>query len=180
MIYNSKFNNKGFTLLEILIAISLLSLVITITVGIFVSGSKSQRKIIELSAAQREGGYITETISRELRMATAICDNGDAAECGAREDQQNNNDSSIEFKNYEGDWIRYCKSLDTGVCNSGGNYFSRNGNCISSSDVTIEDLKFYTTEDFNLKQPLVTIVMKVKAKDTSIILQDSIALRIYE
>lgn len=146
-------------MLEILIAISLLSLVITITTGIFASGSKIQRKIIELSAAQREGGYLMETISRELRMATAI-----------NVSQENNQDSDIEFTNYD-------SVLTTYELNGGR--ILRNTSPISSSDVIIEDLKFYTTEDFNLKQPLITIVMKIKAKNTSILLQNSIALRIY-
>ncbi len=164
MIHHSKFNEKGFTLLELLLAISLLALVITITVGIFVSGSKSQRKIIELSAAQREGGYLMETISRELRMATAI-----------NASQENNNDSDIEFTNYDNILTTYDLILD-----ANGNYITRNGSRISSSDVIIEDLKFYVSDTFVSTQPLVTIVMKIKAKDTSILLQDSIALRIYE
>jgi prepilin-type N-terminal cleavage/methylation domain-containing protein len=159
MTYDSKFNNKGFTLLELLLAISLLSLIITITVGIFVSGSKTQRKIIELSAAQREGGYLMETISREIRMAKAI-----------NSDQEGNNDSDVEFTNYDGDPTIYELS---------GGQILRNTKPISSSDVTIENLTFYVSDDFNDVQPLITIVMKVKAKDTSILLQDSIALRIY-
>lgn len=167
MIQNSKFNERGFTLLEILVAISLLSLVITITVGIFVAGSKSQRKIIELSVVQREGGYLMETISRELRMATSI-----------NADQEDNQDSNITFTNYEGASITYDLVLDA----TNGNYITRGGSRISSSDVMIEELKFYTSEVFNNQtQPLITIVMKIKAKnaDTNIQLQNSIVLRIY-
>jgi prepilin-type N-terminal cleavage/methylation domain-containing protein len=170
MIHNSKFNDRGFTLLEILIAISLLSLIITITVGIFVSGSESQRKIIELSVAQREGGYLMETMSRELRMATDI-----------NVSQENNNDSSLEFTNHEGDLIEYCRSDISGTCFNNGPYLARNNpnglggyisnNVISSSDVTIEGLKFFTSEFFNNQtQPLITISMKVKSKNSNIIL----------
>jgi len=159
MIHDSKFNEKGFTLLELLLAISLLSLVITITIGIFVSGSKSQRKIIELSVAQREGGYLMETISRELRMATAIAVS-----------QQNNQDSDLVFTNYDGDPTTY---------ELNGGRILRNSSPISSSDVIIENLKFYVSDTFIDTQPLITIVMKVKTKDTTIFLQDSIALRIY-
>lgn len=181
MTHNSKFNNSGFTLLEILVALALFSLVISITVGIFVVGSGSQRKTIELYTVQREAGYIMETVSRELKMATAICDNGEA-ECSARDDQQNNLDHEIEFKNYDGDWVKYCLADSNGDCGNGTGfeYFSRNGKRISSSDVIIEDLKFYTSETFNLTQPLVTIVLKVRGKyGASVTLQDSISLRIY-
>ncbi len=175
------FDDKGFTLLEILVALALFSLVISITVGIFVTGSGSQRKTIELYAAQREASYIMEIVSRELRMATAICDNGEA-ECGAKEDQRNNSDHDIEFKNYDGNWIRYCRSLSDGTCDADGEYFSRDGRRISSLNVTIENLVFYVSEDFNLIQPLITIVLKVKSTGkygTSVVLQDSVSLRIY-
>ena len=149
---NSKFNNSGFTLLEILVALALFSLVISMVVGIFVSGSGSQRKIIELHTVQREAGYIMETVSRELRMATAIADSNNIGPIPPySEDQQNNDDHTIEFTNYEDKLVEYCRSDDTGTCsgiglyiaknikNSSGGYVSKN--VISSSDVTIEDLK---------------------------------------
>jgi prepilin-type N-terminal cleavage/methylation domain-containing protein len=143
---DSKFNNNGFTLIEILVALALFSLVISITVGIFVVGSGSQRKTIELYTVQREASYIMETVS--------------------------------------GNWIRYCLADINDNCGNGigFEYFSRDGNRISSSEVKIEDLRFYVSEDFNLTQPLITIILKVKSRGkygTSVILQDSISLRIY-
>ena len=183
MIHNSKFNNSGFTLLEILVALALFSLVISMVVGIFVSGSGSQRKIIELHTVQREAGYIMETVSRELRMATAICAvNTDIGCALPRLEMENKETDKLEFKNYEEQWVIYCRSLEDGSCNSNGDFISRDGRRISSSDVIIENLKFYTSETFNQTQPLITIVMKVKSTGkygTSVILQDSISLRIY-
>ena len=178
MINDSKFNNNGFTLVEILVALALFSLVISITVGIFVSGSGSQRKTIELYTVQREASYIMETVSRELRMAIAISDGSDG-----NVDQQNNGDSSIEFTNYESVLTTYCKSLIDGTCDdANGEFFSRDGKRINSLDIIIENLKFYTSKDFNQTQPLITIVLKVKSRGkygTSVILQDSISLRMY-
>jgi len=171
MIHDSKFNNNGFTLIEILVALALFSLVISITVGIFVVGSGSQRKTIELYTIQREAGYIMETVSRELRMAVAI-----------NTSQKNNNDSEIEFTNYEDVLTTYCESDIGGTCDASGEYFSRNGRRISSSDVVIENLKFYTSESFDQTQPLVTIVLKVKSRGkygTSVVLQNSISFRVY-
>ncbi|MCK4891370.1 MAG: prepilin-type N-terminal cleavage/methylation domain-containing protein [Candidatus Pacebacteria bacterium] len=182
-IWDSKYNNNGFTLIEILVSLALFSLVISITVGIFIVGSGSQRKIIELYTVQREASYIMETVSRELRMAIAICDNGEI-ECGAREDQQNNANHDIEFKNYNGDWIKYCLADINNNCGNGAGfeYFSRDGSRISSPDVKIENLIFYVSEDFNQTQPLITIVLKVKSRGkygTNVVLQDSVSLRIY-
>lgn len=183
MIHDSKFNNIGFTLVEILVALALFSLVISITVGIFVSGSGSQRKTIELYTVQREANYIMETVSRELRMATAICAvNTDPGCALPRLEMKNKETDKLEFKNYDSQWIIYCRSLEDGTCSSTGEYFSRDGKRISSSDVIIENLKFYTSENFDQTQPLITVVLKVKSRGkygTSVILQDSISLRIY-
>jgi len=175
---------SGFALIDILVSLSLFALVISIIVGIFVNGSGSQRKIIELYAVQSEGGYLMETMSRELRMATEICNDGTAS-CGAKEDQQNNNDSSIEFTNYQGDPVRYCRSLADGSCteNDTGDYISRNGEIISSSNIVADSLKFYVSESFTNVQPLVTISMTIKAKgkhNTKLTLQNSVSMRIYK
>jgi|GEM_PF-2772795 len=183
--YNhNKFQDKGFTLLEILVALGIFSTVISAAVGIFVSSSGSQRKTLEFYDVQREGNYLMETVSRELRMATAICAvNTDPGCALPRLEMENKETDVLEFKNYEGEWIIYCRSLLNGACNSSGEYFSRNGEVINSSDIKIEDLTFYTSETFTNIQPVVTIVMKVKSTGkygTELTLQNSIAMRLYE
>ena len=176
--YN-KLQDKGFTLIEILVAVGIFSVVISIAVGIFIGSSGSQRKILELYDTQREGNYLMETVSRELRMAIAISDGTDG-----HVNQQNNDDSSVEFKNYDGDWIIYCRANNAGACtnNDTGDYFARDGEKINSSNVKIEYLRFYVSRDFNNVQPMVTVVMKVKStgsQGTEFILQNSVAMRLY-
>lgn len=167
-------NEKGFTLMEMLVAMGIFSLVISVTVGIFVGSSSSQKKVIELYDTQREASYLMETVSRELRMATAIGD-----------DQENSNDSEIKFTNYETppQLVEYCRSDSSGSCDSSGDYFARDGEVINSSNIIIEDLIFYTSEDFSNIQPVVTVVMKVKSTgkyNTAFTLQNSIAMRLYD
>jgi len=91
--------NSGLTLIEVLVAMSIFAVVISVAIGIFVSGSSSQRKILGINTAQREAGYLMEIISRELRMAKAI----DST-------QENLEDDIIEFTNYNSDPIIYCKA----------------------------------------------------------------------
>lgn len=165
--------NSGFTLLELLVALGIFSVVISLAIGIFVGSSGSQRKIMEFYDTQREGSYLMETVSRELRMAIAI----DSA-------QQNNNSSEIEFTNYENDLVKYCRADLSGSCDSAGDYFARNGEVINSSSVIIDDLIFYTSENFGVPkiQPIVTIIIKVKSTGscgTEFILQNSITMRLY-
>jgi len=169
--------NSGLTLIEVLVAMSIFAVVISVAIGIFVSGSSSQRKILGINTAQREAGYLMEIISRELRMAKAI----DST-------QENLEDDIIEFTNYNSDPIIYCKANSSGDCVSGGKYLSRDGASISSSDIRIESIMFYVTEEFDglpagvKKQPIVTIVMKVRSMDGSDVkftLQNSVSLRLY-
>jgi len=167
--------NKGFTLLEMIFALGLFSLVITMVMGVFVKSSQIQRKVIELHTVQREGSYMIEMMSREMRTATAI-----------DETQACNNDYNIKFTNYEGNPTEYCRSNSNGVCLASGEYLSRNNKVINSSNVRIADLKFYSSDfraAWNNEQPMVTISMKMKPTtsqfDTEISLQNSVVLRVY-
>jgi len=176
--------NKGFTLLEMIFAVGLFAMVITVVTGVFVKSSQAQRKVIELHVVQREGNYMIEMMSREIRMATAISDGNDG-----NEDQQGNNNSSVEFTNYNGDLIRYCRASASGACteNDSGDYLTRRVNginqIVSSSNIKIDSLKFYVPDDFITDQPMVTISMTVKPAasqyNTEISLQSSVALRVY-
>ena len=170
---NRTVKNSGLTLIEVLVAMGVFSIVISAAVGIFVSGSSSQKRIFEFNATQREAGYLMETVSRELRMATDIAAS-----------QRNNEDSSVEFTNYNKDLTRYCRSDASGNCtnNDSGDYFSREGEVISSPDIKIERLRFYVTDDFNQTQPIITISMKAKSTGqygTELTLQNSVSLRLY-
>ena len=194
-------NCLGFTLVEIIVAIGLFSLVLTISFGIFITGINYQRRTLELIEIQREGSFLMETISRDIRMAQTICDNNEY-ECNNPSnimiDQQENNDTDIEFKNRDGLWTTYCLSDENGVCDStGGDYLGitlkdidENGVTIntdiyrlSSKNVLIEDVKFYANK-FNEgpTQRMIVIVMKLKSTgkfDVSTTIQTSVAMRIY-
>ena len=171
---NRCFKKNGFTLLEMIFATGLFSLVIITVMGMFVKSSQIQRKVIELHTIQREGNFMIEMMSREMRTARAI----DSS-------QQSNNDSSVEFTNYNGDPVKYCRAGAGGACteNDSGDYLSRDGQIVNSSNIIIENLKFYVPDDFNTDQPMVTISMTIKPPasryNTEISLQSSVALRVY-
>ena len=166
---------NGFTLLEMIFAIGLFSMVITVVMGVFVKSSQIQRKVIELHTIQREGNFMIEMMSREMRMATAM-DEGQAL----------NSDHNIEFTNYDGNPTEYCRSNINGVCLANGEYLSRNNEVVSSSNIRIASLKFYSSDfraAWDNKQPMITISMTIKPAvtrlNTEISLQNSVALRVY-
>lgn len=167
-------NEKGFTLVEVMVVVFIFSIVIFMTISIFTVANKSQREVLEKYALQKEGAYLMEMMSRELRMATAINNvNGD---------QANLNGTEIEFTNYEGILVKYCKSLANGVCDASGYYVARNGLALNASKIKVSNFNVYTSKTFVGTRPLITISLNVKYNggyQNEFYLQNSVALRLY-
>ena len=67
-----KTNSKGFTLMEILVAISLSLLVIGSLYGIYISSYKSYRKSINKADLNQNVRIVLERISRDLRQTNNV------------------------------------------------------------------------------------------------------------
>ena len=61
--------NKSFTLIEVLVTVAIFALIITVTTGIFTSALKGQRRSLANQELLDEVSYITEYMSKALRMA---------------------------------------------------------------------------------------------------------------
>lgn len=68
---------KGFTLIEILMSVAIFSVIVTVLVSLFASAFKHQQESMASAYLLNNTSYITEYISRALRMAkkdlTAAC-----------------------------------------------------------------------------------------------------------
>ena len=65
----AKNKKNGFTLTEMLISMAVFSLVLVGASGIFVSAIRTQKRALAAEEISREASYLTEHISRALRMA---------------------------------------------------------------------------------------------------------------
>lgn len=167
----SNMNNKGYTLVEMLVAMSIFAILLVAIMNTFVRGFYYQKRILEMQTVQREESYLMEMMSREIRMATVMTANN------------LNGVTELNFIDHTNNRARYCLSGPSGACNPYGESFSINGQVINSEDVRITGLKFYTSETFTDKQPLVTVVMQVQSKKDPAAkanLQTSIATRLYK
>lgn len=169
--------NKGFTLIEMLVSLAIFSVLIVTIMSTFVKGLYYQKRVSEMQTVEREGAYLMETVSREVRMASHIND-----------DQQGHRDvPELEFTDHGGKSVQYCHSKDNVCSSSGGTAFSikRDGvlQQINSPSVRITELNFFTSDSFATAQPLITISMtiqSVKEPNVSTVLQTSVAMRLYK
>jgi len=61
--------NKGITLIELLVGIACFSIVVALVTGIFVTALSAKKQVKELSVLQDEARYIMDYMAREIRTA---------------------------------------------------------------------------------------------------------------
>ncbi len=119
-------NNKenGLTIIELIVAIGIFSLVVGMTVSIFVLALSSQRRIIALRNATDNIRFTTEAMAREIKTGKNFSGGG----------------SSVSFTNAKGEAINYRlnnniveKSSDGGV-----NYLA-----VTGAEAAVNYLNFY-------------------------------------
>lgn len=115
---------NGLTMIELIVAIGIFSLVIGMTVGIFVLALSSQRRIIALRNTEDNIRFTIEAMAREIRTGKNFSSGG----------------NSISFTNAKGEVVIYRlnnsaveKSSDGGV----------NYSTVTSAETIVNYLNFY-------------------------------------
>lgn len=67
--HNNKTTEKGFTLIEILVAVAIFALVVGTTSGLFISGIRTQRNVLTSQIVLDNTSYAIEYMGRAIRMA---------------------------------------------------------------------------------------------------------------
>lgn len=152
---------QGFTLLELLIAISLFSVVIIGAIGLFISLIKNQQALLDRAYVLNTLSYSTEYMSKAMRMAqkdtTASC-------IGSMENFILVDNSHIKFKNYNNECQEfYLENQALKVKKSG---IAQN---LTPSSVIVEALNFVLTgeDQYDALQPKVSFILKAKVVNSS-------------
>lgn len=164
-------NNKGFTILEIAVAMSIFAIMISVTLGAFVKGFHSQSRIVNMQAVQRESSYLMEIMSREIRTASSFNGSMSATQT-----------TNLNFSGHSGSNTWFCRANADGTCNASGEYFSMTGSVMNASDIRVTRLNFYIPQYDAGDQPLIIVNMELQSrKDSSVkmTLQSSVAMRLY-
>lgn len=111
-------NSKdGFTLIELMVAMSLFVIVVGIASGTFVRSLRTQRQVVSLMAANDNASFALERMVREIRTGTAFSSAGDR----------------LSFTNDEGEAVSY--DIAEGAVR-------RNGQPLTASTVLATHLAF--------------------------------------
>lgn len=138
--------NKGFTLIEMIVALGVFSMVIAAATNLFTAGLKGQRKSLTLQYLQNDTRYILELLSKEIRMSHI------------------ETDSMEDILHITA--FKLSGSEDVVYSLSDGKIF-RNGESLTSNHVNISRFKFYIYE--KSKSPvLVTVIMDAEGIGTDI------------
>src|SRR3989344_4813702 len=170
----TSYNNQGFTLMELLVAMTVFLVVIGLSSGIFLQTLRSQRVITRFSENMNNVTLALEQIAREVRTGFSF--------------PQDTNDTyqKLAFQNGYGNYVSYmlleageigsigrCENFQSASCQIAGDFES-----ITSPDVDIENLVFFIQND-ETRPPFVTIAAETLIdKSATLTLQTSVSSRI--
>jgi len=124
----SKNNNKGFTLIELMMAASIMTVVFTLGSSVFINILNNYWQIKSISNTSQTGRYVMDTMSRDIRLAKSFIID------------KNNKQFTLVDKN--GNNINYTFSRNGGK----GGIFVKN-NSDSSQPITGQD---YNISDYEI------------------------------
>ena len=157
--------NKGYTLIEIMIAVSIFFIVVAAPTGFFVGSIKGQQKALSSQELIDNVSYNLEYISRAIRMAKK----DKAGDClSIAKNNYQANSTSIRFLNYdnkcqefflEGGKLKVRKSVD----NTSANF----GSSLPLTPESLEVISFKTGpsdswDQGDNQQPRVTLFLNMK------------------
>jgi len=162
---------RGFTLIEMLVAVTIFVTVITVASAIFVSGLRAQRQSLAYQQLLDQTSYLMEYMSRAIRMAKKDMDGS----CIAAKLNYEFDGQCLKFKNYKGECRQFC--LETGrlkeIKEDVQNYLTSPELEVKKFNVTLTG----QTQNDKL-QPLVSIFLNIEGKEQSKIkIQTSISQR---
>lgn len=190
MIGNKQPDNRlaGFSLIEMLVAVTLFSTIILSSTGIFKMVIDSQRNALATQNVQESLKFFLEMTGKEIRMAQrnqGTCpgvDSDDIYGIGTE-----NGFSTLSFKNYYGECVKYSVGQDSGIYRF---QVARGGisGYISPAKIAVDRLDFLAAgggSETTSEQAKITINLKahalgVRQGDAAMDIQTTVTSRYYK
>lgn len=183
--HEDAYKKKAFSLIEVIVSVSIFTVMMLSMTGIFTMVMEAQRKAIASQNVQESLKYFLEVINKEIRMAqrsTGDCfvPSGDIYSVSS-----SGGSSVLSFKNRYGKCVRYFVENGSGS-NPSRFIVSRDSteDYISPGKISVDSVDFKLSQGTNL-QELVTINIKARAinapaSETEMVLQTSLSSRYYK
>jgi len=180
-------NQKGLTLLELIVALGVFSMAVIAAVSIFVTTLNTQRRILATQTGIDNFRYVLAVMTKEIRMAKE-----DVGFCGhtGQVYHVSEDGDELSFVNYKDECVTYGLSTDGGIIKSvAGSDFTSGDIPVTAEDIMVNKLMFINSEeDFSevLPQPRVTIAAEFspktqgREKSVPINVQTTVSSRYYE
>ena len=149
---------KGFTLLELIIALGLFSVIVLIAVGGFARALRVQRQLSAFGSVNANMRLVLEQMAREIRTGANFCTNGTF--CASSD--------VLSFINAHGENVTYCFSGNAIKRVIGANPCDA-GQKITANNISISHLIFLLSGNLSSDKypPRITILMGAAPIDAS-------------
>jgi len=178
---------SGFTAVELMVSVTLFTIIIAIASGVFIRSLRTQRAIVSFIAANSNASLTIEQIAREIRTGQTFCtgsNSGCSLEAGVYK--------SLIFTNARGEKVSYELSEPQQIGSATIQSILRNlddGTPIplTADNVNVRNLSFYLSgqDPGDNQNPRITVVLGIGAtgiafSDAVINLQTTISSRILQ
>ena len=186
--------NRGFTLIEVMVAVTIFSVVMTVALGSLLAMSESNRRAEALKSVINNLNFSLENMSRSIRTGYNYhCGTGGDLALPSPQDCTGAGASYFAYRSADGFNIAYCldgtaikRQIVAGGVALSGSCNSSNFVPITSSEVLVEALQFVVigAQDIAI-QPKTTILLsgsvRLQGAQTSRFdLQTSVTQRLYD
>jgi len=185
---NIKNNKKGTTLLELLVALALFSTAMLMATQIFNMVMKAQRTAVVSQNIESDMRYLTEVITKEMRMAEVDKDGDCVTQDRVYEVIDTGSGDTLSFLNSDDECVEYevnNKKFEISRTSDGGGGDTET-KVVTSEDALIKDIDFNQYGEVPASQPQITMNLdialapKAGTERRNIKLQTTISTRHYE
>ncbi len=182
MLTKIKQNKSGVTLLEMMVAVTIFTVVMLSATKIFQMVIESQRSAIAAQNLQESMRYAFEVMAKEIRMAQK--DVGEPDQCpnvgNGKVYKTNPAKNQLNFRNFNEECVKYYLDSDRLKINR-----DSDSGYITPDEIKVSNLQFEVIDDVGNEQSMVTVKMDIEATGKEMHkqimkIQTTISLRYYE
>jgi len=174
---NKQKKDKGFTLVEMLVAIAIFGLLAGAFTGFMLSALQAQRRILVTQELLNNASYVLEYMSRSIRMAKKDIN----SQCITASQNYSSDGSSLKFLNYQQDECQeFFLDKENGILKEKKTKLSDHSestNDLTPANLQVTNFEVKVTGDATGQQPKVTLKLTIEGRGEKPELRPQITLQ---